>query len=151
MCRCSHSHHFGSSEAQQWFNSVGQAHACFSTPWLLTMMSMIQLRRTKRFGSEVFSFSLEEHFGAQSSSREIHKCCCLYEPYLTTKLIFRGNHGLFMVLRAILTLAIFLGMLIFAIFCLIIWPVSETGMVPVKTLISTSIRWDFQSLSPAWR
>jgi len=66
--------------------------------------------------------------------------------------IFRGpgTHRIFIAVRATLAMAIFLGMLVFAIFCLIIWPVSETGMVPVKTMISPGVRWDFESLSPGW-
>ena len=60
------------------------------------------------------------------------------------------SRRIFIAFRAILALVIFLGMLIFAIFCLIISPTSETGMVPVKTMISPGVQGDFQALSPGW-
>jgi len=110
-------------------------------------MTMSQRRTKSQVGRTVFRFFLEEHFGAILSRKYV-----VYAniPDHKPRFMGQGSYGILMVARAVFATASILGVLIFAVFRVIIWPWSETGIVPVKTLVGTDLRWDFQSINPSW-
>lgn len=64
--------------------------------------------------------------------------------------MFRSEPAPFKALRALLASTVIIGLIIFAIFAIIVHPWREMAVMPVKTLRSQDLPWDIKGDSPSW-